>query len=240
MRPVLQVEGLTKRYGSAAVVEDVSFQLPRGTVTLLTGRSGSGKSTIFRLVAALDRPTAGRIFLDGEDMTGLDDASLAELRLRRLGLVFQSFNLLPDLSARENVRLPLDLAGAPRKAADARAAELLSLVGLDARANARPALLSGGEQQRVAVARALVNQPALLLADEPTANLDRKSADMVFGLLQDVNRSLGTTMLIITHDEVAPSWFSRRLDLEEGRLTEPGASPSLDRPGVRSPLPPPR
>jgi ABC-type lipoprotein export system ATPase subunit len=219
VEPILRATGLTKRYGDATVLDAIDIELPARSVTLLTGRSGSGKSTLFKLLAAIDRPTSGKILLEGVDLTQLDDEDLSSVRLHRVGLVFQSFNLLSDLSAHENVRLPLDLAGEPRAAADARAKELLEVVGVAHRASARPQLLSGGEQQRVAVARALVNRPALLLADEPTGNLDRKNAEMVFELLRNVNEALGTAMLIITHDELARPWFPRRLVIEDGRFS---------------------
>ena len=224
MAPILRVEALAKQYGDAAVLRGLSFALPRATITLLTGRSGSGKSTLFKLLAALDRPTSGSIVLDGVDITKLDDDELADLRLRRLGLVFQSFNLIPDLTAHHNVRLPLDLAGTPRAQANERAEELLRVVGLAERARSRPNILSGGEQQRVAVARALANNPAILLADEPTGNLDRKNAENIYALFAEINARLGTTVLIVTHDEAATRRFPRRLELEDGVLRYVGSS----------------
>lgn len=218
MEPVLRVSSLAKSYGDTTVLRDVSFVLERAAITLLMGRSGSGKSTLFKLLAALDRPNSGSIVLDGVDVTKLGDDALSDLRLRKLGLVFQSFNLLPDLTALENVRLPLDLAATRRKDAYIRACELLDLVGLSHRREARPNVLSGGEQQRVAIARALVNGPAVLLADEPTGNLDRKNAEMVYGLFRKVNLALGTTILIITHDEAAAAAFPDQLTIDEGLL----------------------
>lgn len=218
MEPVLRVEGVTKRYGEVIVLDDVSFDLPRGRVTLLTGRSGSGKSTLFKLLAGLDVPTSGSIIVDGVDITTLDDHALSQIRLRRMGLVFQSFNLLPELSALENVRLPMDLAGVKRAEATARAGELLALVSVDHRAHARPNALSGGEQQRVALARALTNRPEIILADEPTGNLDRKNACNVLDVFREVNRALGTAILIVTHDDLAIQSFPDRFQLVEGSI----------------------
>lgn len=221
MPDVLTVSNVRKAYGSVEVLRGVSFSLRRGSMTTLTGRSGSGKSTLFKLIAGLDHPTSGQILIEGVDNASMDDEAASDLRLRRLGLVFQSLNLLPDLSAAQNVRLPLDLAGVPRREADARVAELLTLVGLEHAASARPARLSGGEAQRAAIARALANRPALVLADEPTSALDRDNAENVLRLFDDLNRSLGATILIISHDPLAVSRARARLHIDDGVVGPP-------------------
>lgn len=188
-------------------------------MTVLSGRSGSGKSTLFKLLAGLDRPTSGVIEIEGTDITRLDDGELADLRLCKLGLVFQSSNLLPTLTAFENVRLPMDFLGVRSSEAGQRTRDLLDVVGVTHRADARPNLLSGGEQQRVAIARALANRPALVIADEPTASLDRKTADVILDLLVEVNASLGTTILLISHDEVAHRRAARHMHIDDGKIT---------------------
>lgn len=221
MLDVLEVVDVRRSYGRAEVLRGVSFALKKGSITTLTGRSGSGKSTLFKLIAGLDKPTSGEVRIEGVDTAKLDDAAASHLRLARLGLVFQELNLLPDLTAAQNVRLPLDLAGVKRAEATARAGELLRLVGLDHAADARPARLSGGEAQRAAIARALANRPALLLADEPTSALDRENAENVLGLFDEVNRTLGTTVLLISHDPLAVARARTRLHIDDGVIGRP-------------------
>ena len=220
MEPLLDVRGLSKRYGETPVLRDVSFDVARGALVGISGRSGSGKSTLFKLIAGLDHPDSGSIRVAGDEVAGLRDAAASEYRLRRVGLVFQAYNLLPDLTAAQNVALPLQLAGASRAARDARVVELLRLLDVAPLARRRPRDLSGGEQQRVAIARALANAPDLLLADEPTSSLDRSNAERVLAAFEDVNQTLGTTVLLVSHDEVVLERMPRRLHLDDGRMHE--------------------
>jgi ABC-type lipoprotein export system ATPase subunit len=183
----------------------------------LTGRSGSGKSTLYKLMAGLDRPTRGEVLLEGKLLSDFDDAAISRVRLERLGLVFQSHNLLPELSVVQNVRLPLDLRGTPRAAGDKRAIELLDRLDVGAHATKRPHELSGGQAQRVAIARALANRPAIILADEPTGNLDQDSARNVIAAFEEVNREMGATVLIVSHDPLVIERVPHRVAMDEGR-----------------------
>jgi lipoprotein-releasing system ATP-binding protein len=216
--PAVETVALAKSYGETHVLRDVTFAVPRGAMLTITGRSGSGKSTLFKLLAGLDRPTSGRVVIDGTDISRMDDKALSDMRLRHVGLVFQTFNLLPDLTIAENVRLPMDIAGVPRKDAAARAHELLALLGLDARAERLPNVLSGGEAQRAAIARALANRPALLLADEPTGSLDEHNANHVLDAFEEINKALGASVLIVTHDDLVTHRFPAGYDMQDGRL----------------------
>ena len=220
MTRLLAVRDVSKSYGGTPVLRDVSFGLAPGEVVAVAGRSGSGKSTLVKLLAGLDRPDAGAILVEGRDIGALDDEAASAMRLRRIGLVFQAYNLLPDLTVAENVRLPRQLAGATRAQADARAHEVLESLDVAQHASKRPSSLSGGEQQRVAIARALVNEPAFLLADEPTGSLDGANAHAVMDAFEDVNRRLGTTVLIVSHDDVVLRRAPRVLRLESGRLAD--------------------
>lgn len=215
--PMVRAEGVARRYGTRAVLTGIDLALRPGDALLVRGRSGSGKSTLLHLLAGIDTPSAGKVTLAGQDLSVLDASARAALRLRSVGLVFQHFNLLPDLTAEENVRLPLHLAGAPAGPARARAGDLLARVGLAAHAAAFPSMLSGGELQRVAVARALANDPALVLADEPTANLDEASAQVVLQLLAGLARD-GRAVLVASHDGLALEAFPRAAHLVDGRL----------------------
>ena len=198
------------------ILTDVSFSVDSGETVAILGSSGSGKSTLLGLVAGLDEPSAGRVAIDGEDLFALDEDGRAALRGRSMGFVFQSFQLLPGLTALENVMLPLELAGL----ADARerAREHLERVGLSARERHRPAQLSGGEQQRVALARAFAASPRILLADEPTGNLDAHTGAQVIELMFALNREQGATLLVVTHDPALAGHCARQLHLEGGRL----------------------
>jgi len=218
VEPVVDVRGLWKAYGASVVLEDVDLSIDKGAMVAITGRSGSGKSTLFKLLAGLDRPTRGSIRIAGRDISQLSDEEMSELRLHRLGLVFQSFNLLPDLTVEANVRLPLDIAKVPRAAGRARAAQLLELLGIGVHGTKKPHQLSGGEQQRAAIARALANDPIILLADEPTGNLDRSNAENVLRAFDEVNERLGTTVMLITHDPLAIQHYPSRLELVDGRV----------------------
>jgi putative ABC transport system ATP-binding protein len=217
----LRAEGLVKRHGAHAVLDGVDLTLEPGDAVLVRGRSGSGKSTLLHLLAGIEVPDAGRVSLAGQDLAALDEAGRARLRLAHVGLVFQHFNLLPDLTAEENVRLPLLLARRDGPAGRARAAQLLAQVGLADQARRFPATMSGGELQRVAIARALANDPAVLLADEPTANLDEANARVVLDLLRGLAGE-GRAVLLASHDALALEAFGRGLELRQGRLVPMG------------------
>ena len=216
--PALAVHGLVKRYGSRTVLDGTSLEIAAGEVAAIVGESGTGKSTLLNLIAGLDLPDAGSVRVGGTDLATLSDDARTELRRVRLGFVFQSFLVLPHLSVLQNVELPLVLAGVTPAERVARAQELLAAVGLGARAASMPRELSGGEMQRVAVARALVHRPVLVLADEPTGNLDPDTAGVVLDTLLAELRSRGAAGVIVTHSAAAAARADRRLLLEHGRL----------------------
>jgi lipoprotein-releasing system ATP-binding protein len=226
--PLVVLEGVAKIYGEAVqtrALSDVSARIDRGELVALAGPSGSGKSTLLNLLGLLDRPSAGRIVLGGVDTTDKSDRELTELRARMLGFVFQFHHLLPAFDAVENVMLPAwGHTGRPSASARRRAEELLRLVGLGHRLDRRPNQLSGGEQQRVAIARALVNEPPLVLADEPTGNLDVSSSNDVFALVRRLNQERGTTFLVVTHDPSIAARCDRVLEMVDGRLKETRSS----------------
>ena len=198
----------------------IDLQVPAGQTVALVGRSGSGKSTLLHLIGGLEVPSAGRVEVDGQDLTALDDAALTRFRLTRIGFVFQFFHLLPALTVWENLLLPAELASTARSVAETRARALLAAIGLTERANSHPDRLSGGEQQRVAVARALLLEPALLLADEPTGNLDSQTGQQVLDLLWTLARERGTTLVIATHSPELARRADRRIALADGRMVE--------------------
>ncbi len=204
--------------GNLVILADISFSIAQGESVAVIGSSGSGKSTLLGLLAGLDTPSRGRVWLAGADLGGLDEDGRALLRAERGGFVFQSFQLLTGLTALENILLPLELAGQP----DARrqALDLLERVGLKARARHYPSQLSGGEQQRVAIARAFAGNPAVLFADEPTGNLDQKTGHRIIELLFALNREQGTTLILVTHDPELAAYCDRVLELDDGRLRE--------------------
>jgi len=218
--PIIRATGLTKVVVSGeaplTILDAVSFEVGSGASIAIVGASGSGKTTLLGLLAGLDHPTAGEVVLDGVALSKLDEDARAALRQRCLGFVFQSFQLLPALTALENVMLPLELAGAPDAAAKAR--EWLARVGLAKRTTHYPKQLSGGEQQRVAIARAFSGEPKLLMADEPTGNLDVATGVEVADLMFRLNRESGTTLMLVTHDAGLASRCQRRLSLSAGRL----------------------
>ena len=221
---VLVAAGVRKSYGvgtetETEVLHGIDLVLRAGEMVALTGPSGAGKSTFLNVMGLLERPTAGGIAINGEEAAGLDEAGLTGLRGRSIGFVFQFHHLLPAFTALENVMMPLLLdRGRPDEEMRVRAADLLGRVGLGAFAGRRPGKLSGGQQQRVAVARALAMRPPLVLADEPTGNLDTASADAVFSLLRDFNREFGTAFLVVTHDHRLARRCDRVLELVDGRL----------------------
>jgi len=221
MAPIVRAAGLTKQVftGSAAltILQDVSLEIGRGEAVAILGASGSGKTTLLALLAGLDGPTSGTVHIDGIDLFALDEDGRARLRRDRVGFVFQSFQLLPALTALENVMLPLELAG--KSDARDRAADWLARVDLGPRLTHYPRQLSGGEQQRVAVARAFAADPQLLFADEPTGNLDSATGEGIISLMFELNRVARTTLLLVTHDEVLAQRCPRRIGLAAGRLT---------------------
>lgn len=226
--PVLRACDLTKRVVTGdtplTILEAVSFEVVAGESVAILGASGSGKTTLLGLLAGLDQPSEGSVIIDGVDLSALDEDGRAALRQRVVGFVFQSFHLLPALTAVENVMLPLELAGV--RDARAQAARLLERVGLSARGHHYPRQLSGGEQQRVAIARAFVTRPRLLMADEPTGNLDAVTGTAVVDLMFELNREAGTTLLLVTHDESLARRCARRLRIAAGRLVADERTPS--------------
>jgi putative ABC transport system ATP-binding protein len=218
------VQHLKKTYRMGRVdvraLDDVSLEIPDGAMVCIMGKSGSGKSTLLRQLGLIDRPTDGRVRLHGEDVTALSERERTELRLSRLGYVFQEYALLPELTARENVYLPAMMLGKPLQECRRRAAELLEIVGLADRSAHRPKELSGGEQQRVAIARALVNEPRVIYADEPTANLDSAAARTVMETLQRLNDAFHVTVLFVSHDPDDARYATRLIHLKDGRISE--------------------
>ncbi len=227
---MLIAKEVTREYRSGdhqlAVLRDVSFTIPQGDFVAIVGPSGSGKTTQLGLLAGLDTPTRGKVILDGHDLTAMSENERARLRGEKVGFVFQSFQLIPTLTARENVQVPLELQGVDGAAA--RATELLDRVGLKEREHHFPMQLSGGEQQRVAIARAFSNAPRILFADEPTGNLDAATGVRVFDLLESLNRESGSTIVLVTHDAVLAKRAARTIRLADGAVisdsaTEPAA-----------------
>ena len=199
-------------------LQDINIEIPKGELVSIVGRSGSGKSTLLNLIGGLDRPTAGSITLDGQRLDGLPDDGLTAVRRDKLGFIFQFFNLLPSLSCLENVALPLHLRGWPRKKINERARDLLELVKLTNRADHLPDELSGGERQRVAIARALSVYPPILLADEPTGNLDTQTGADILRLISDLHVTLGSTILVVTHDMSVAESCQRTITIRDGRI----------------------
>lgn len=208
-----------KRSGSVAALTDVSLTIEQGEFAVLTGASGSGKSTLMNILGFLDLPDSGSYYFDGKDICAMSDGEISRIRNLRIGFVFQSFNLIPELTALENAALPLEYRGIPRKRRRAIAAEALDTVGLSHRLDHKPYELSGGQQQRVAIARALAADPQVILADEPCGNLDSKAGGEIMRLLCELNRQ-GKTLILITHDEHAAKMGSRLIKIKDGRVYE--------------------
>jgi putative ABC transport system ATP-binding protein len=224
---MLKVTDVSKQFSSGdhkvVAVDAISFEVPDGRFASIIGRSGSGKSTLLSLLGGLDQPTTGSIEVGGQDITKLHDHALIAYRCKQIGFVFQSYNLVPNLSAIENVMLPMEFAGTGSSERRQRAVQLLGQVGLDQTKQARkPGRLSGGEQQRVAIARALANKPKLILADEPTGNLDSQTGKLIFDLLHDLSRSEKTTIVTVTHDLSIAGKTDLSFELQDGKLVTAG------------------
>jgi putative ABC transport system ATP-binding protein len=218
---MVQLENVSRDYGDGKVVkalQNVTISIERGERVACMGPSGSGKTTLLNLICGLDQATSGIVRFEGVDLSQLDDDSRTRLRREKIGMIFQSFNLMPTLSALENVSLPLRLQGIRKGDADKRAVAMLERVGLEDRAAHRPDELSGGERQRVAIARALIFKPSLLLADEPTGNLDSASGEEILTLLNDLHSEYNTTILLVTHNELAAAHYQRILMMRDGQV----------------------
>ena len=230
MNAIVTATDVQRRYGEGDAAVDalagVSVAFEKGRFSAIMGPSGSGKSTLMHILAGLDRPTGGSVVLDGVELQGLDDAALTQLRRDKLGFIFQFFNLLPVLSAEENIVLPLSIAG--RRPDPEWIDRLIATVGLDDRRTHRPAELSGGQQQRVAIARALATRPAVVFADEPTGNLDSKSSEEVLALLRQAVDEFGQTVVMVTHDPEAASHADRLVVLRDGRVVHDAAAGNAD------------
>jgi putative ABC transport system ATP-binding protein len=227
---LVRTQGLERDFVLAGnvvrAVRGVDLEIPRGTVVAIIGRSGSGKTTLLNLIGGLDRPTRGRVELDGDDLGRLDETALVRMRRRRIGFVFQAFGLLPILTATENVEVPMRMLRTEPSVRRERAAELLHLVGLAERARHRPHELSGGEQQRVAIARALANRPELLIADEPTGHLDSQTGRAIMRLISGVARAERMTAIVATHDPALVVLADEVIELSDGRVVDRAAAPA--------------
>jgi putative ABC transport system ATP-binding protein len=229
--PAVQLSDLRKYYGkgeqTVRALDGIDLTVDAGEFIAVVGRSGSGKTTLLDAIGLLMRPTTGRIMLDGVDTTGLKDSRRAEFRGRKIGFIFQDFNLLDTLTARENVLLPVRYTGVDRKAAEKRADELLAAVELSERAHHRPTQMSGGEKQRICIARALINEPGIVLGDEPTGNLDTDTSQNLMAVMKHMNHERGVTFVIVTHDLELASRTNRIVRLRDGRIVadEPVAAP---------------
>ena len=232
---LLVCENIVKEFGSEenriAVLKSVSLSLEKGEAATILGSSGAGKSTLLNIIGALDPPSSGKVYLDGEDIYALNDRKISALRNRKLGFVFQLYHLMAELTALENVLLPARIMGHEDAKARARARDLLCAVGLKDREKHFPAQLSGGEQQRAAIARSLINVPELLLADEPTGNLDRKNSENITELLVKLQKEMGFAMLFVTHNRELSS-LGRTLVLQDGTLSEAGGKENLTTPKI--------
>ncbi|AYA39945.1 lipoprotein-releasing ABC transporter ATP-binding protein LolD [Xenorhabdus nematophila] len=223
-QPLLLCHQLCKKYQegkiSTEVLKNVTFSMQQKEMMAIVGSSGSGKSTLLHLLGGLDSPTTGEVIFKGQSLNQMSSSNRAKLRNNEIGFIYQFHHLLPDFNALENIAMPLLIGGKKRQQAQQKALEMLAAVGLEQRAQHRPSELSGGERQRVAIARALVNEPSLVLADEPTGNLDQYNADSVFQLLQELNQQHGTAFLVVTHDLKLASRLSRQVEMRDGYLQD--------------------
>lgn len=215
---MIQATDIHKSYGTLEVLRGVSLDVGRGEVVSIVGPSGAGKTTLLQIMGTLSAPDSGRIVIDGQQITGMDDARLSDFRNRHIGFVFQSHHLLPEFTALENVMMPALIARRSRTEAEGEAMRLLRMMNLAERASHKPAALSGGEQQRVAIARAIVNRPALLLADEPSGNLDSRNREQIHELFFRLREELGQTTVIVTHDDSLASMADRKICMRDGRI----------------------
>jgi putative ABC transport system ATP-binding protein len=229
MAAFIEAVNLRKTYHVGKIevhaLRGISFSVPRGEFVSVVGPSGSGKSTLFYLLGGLTRADSGHVMVDGDDFAKLSDAERTRMRKRKIGFVFQKFNLLPTLSAQSNIDIALDIAGTSGSRDDVYFKKIVGLLGLEKRLPHRPSELSGGEQQRVALARALINKPAIVLADEPTGNLDSKNSEIVLNMLRHSNRELGQTVLMITHNPEAAAYGDRIIHMRDGEIVGPEQDP---------------
>ncbi|MCQ2064485.1 MAG: ABC transporter ATP-binding protein [Bacteroidaceae bacterium] len=217
---MIELENITKSFGTLQVLKGISLSLNKGEIISITGPSGAGKTTLLQIMGTLDRPDSGRVLYDGKDITLLGEKEMSAFRNRHIGFVFQFHQLLPEFTARENIMIPMLIAGRSMSDAGARADSLLELLGLGQRASHKPAELSGGEKQRIAVARALANEPDVILADEPSGSLDTKNKEDLHGLFFRLRDTLGQTFVIVTHDEGLAALADRRIHIIDGRLAD--------------------
>jgi putative ABC transport system ATP-binding protein len=225
MSELIKAEGISKIYGSKnpiKALDNVNISIEEGEYVSIRGPSGSGKSTLLNIIGCLDKPTKGQLTIAGTDISTLGDKDMAVIRRDKVGFIFQTFNLLPILNAVENVELPMENIGISKNEKRDRAMKLLKTVGLSERWNHRPSELSGGERQRVAIARSLANNPSLLLADEPTGNLDSRTGKSIMRLLRELNHNLGTTVVVVTHDDSMAKKADRQLIVDDGKVKEKG------------------
>jgi lipoprotein-releasing system ATP-binding protein len=215
---MIRIENITKSFGSLQVLKGVNLQIGKGEVVSIVGPSGAGKTTLLQLIGALDTPDGGAIWFGNENLCAMNRNRLATFRNKHIGFVFQFHQLLPEFTALENVMMPALIGGVSRREAESRALELLDIVGMSHRTSHKPVELSGGEQQRVAIARALVNRPSVVLADEPTGNLDTRNRDEIQRLLVDVREKFDQTIVMVTHDEVLASLADRKISMSDGQI----------------------
>lgn len=217
---MITIENIHKRFGSLEVLKGISLHVKRGELVSIVGASGAGKTTLLQIMATLSRPDEGHLSIDGVALEKLNDEALSRFRNQKVGIVFQFHHLLPEFSALENVTIPALIAGCSRREAETEARRLLQLLGLEERADHKPSQLSGGEQQRVSIARALINQPAVLFADEPSGNLDSQNRDEIHRLFLELKEKFGQTIVLVTHDEKLASMGDRCIRIVDGRVVE--------------------
>lgn len=217
---MIEATGIRKSYGSLEVLKGVSIKVGKGEIVSITGPSGAGKSTLLHILSTLDTPDDGNVIIDGIQLRKLDDKKISDFRNKKIGFVFQFHHLLPEFTALENICIPAYIAGKSQKAAISKALELMKLLGIDNRKDHKPSELSGGEQQRVAIARALVNEPAVIMADEPSGNLDSVNARQLHNLFFDLRKHFNQTVLIVTHNEELAEMADRRIFMQDGKIFE--------------------